>query len=86
MSALVTIYGRPGCHLCDEAAAVLAALRGDHGLDFTVEKVDISNDPALERDYQWAIPVIVCDGRELARAPIRRDRLADALRAALALH
>ncbi|MGD9934254.1 MAG: glutaredoxin family protein [Dehalococcoidia bacterium] len=86
MSAVVTLYGRADCHLCDEAAALLAALRKEHGFDFTVEKVDITADPALERDYQWAIPVITCEGRELARAPVRRDRLEDALRAALALH
>lgn len=86
MSAVVTLYGRADCHLCDEATAILGALRIERGFDFTVEKVDITTDPALERDYQWAIPVIVCEGRELARAPIRRDRLEDALRAALALH
>ena len=83
MTPVVTLYGRARCHLCDEAESILAALRGEHGFRFTIEKVDISTDRALTEQYDWAIPVITCNGRELARAPIRRDALEDALRAAL---
>ena len=76
MTTVVTLYGRADCHLCDEAAALLVAIRTEQRLDFTVEKVDITTDPALERDYRWAIPVVHCDGREIARAVVDQVRAA----------
>ena len=62
----VTVLGRPGCHLCEEAVAVLERLRGDPGLgDVVVEQVDIEADEALLRAYLERIPVIALDGVEL---------------------
>lgn len=78
MSPTVRLYGRAGCHLCDEAEALLARLAAETG--FALEKVDIEHDPALEYRYQWAIPVVELDGVELARAPLRADALEEALR------
>jgi glutaredoxin len=59
----VTLYGKPGCHLCDEARAVVAAVR--EGRSFDLEEVDVSLDPALHRDYGERIPVVAVDGEEL---------------------
>jgi glutaredoxin len=59
----VTLYGRDGCHLCDDARAVLLRLR-QHA-DFTLEEVDITTDDDLHRRYLERIPVIALDGREL---------------------
>jgi len=56
----VTLYGRPGCHLCEEARAAVAAARGRR--DFALEEVDISLDPRLERRYGERIPVVAIDG------------------------
>jgi glutaredoxin len=56
----VTLYGRPGCHLCDDALAVLGRLRADAG--FALRTVDIESDPALLRAYLERIPVIALDG------------------------
>jgi glutaredoxin len=58
--ALVTIYTRPGCHLCDEAKASIQA--SGCGEEFTLEEVNIDNDPALHEKYQYDIPVILIDG------------------------
>ena len=65
MSALptVTIYGRPGCHLCDDARAVLERLRAD--VPFELHAIDIETDDALLRAYLERIPVVALDGEEV---------------------
>ena len=61
--ARVTLYGKPGCHLCDEARAVVDAVRVER--PFELEEVDVSLDPALHREYGERIPVVAIDGEEL---------------------
>jgi glutaredoxin len=58
----VTLYGRPGCHLCDEARALLLEIRAHH--PFTLTEYDIESDDDLFRRYLERIPVIVVDGEE----------------------
>jgi glutaredoxin len=60
--ATVTLYGKPGCCLCDEARAELAQLRDRHG--FELEEVDVSLDPRLQREHGERIPVVAVDGLE----------------------
>jgi glutaredoxin len=60
--ALVTLYGKPGCCLCDEAREAIAAVRAERA--FELEEVDVSLDPKLYRDYGQRIPVIAIDGSE----------------------
>ena len=57
--ATVTLYGKPGCHLCEEARRALA------GLD--VREVDVSADPGLHARYGELIPVVEVDGEEVCR-------------------
>jgi glutaredoxin len=59
----VTLYGRPGCHLCDEARAALHELRSE--VAFALEERDIEADDGLLRRYLERIPVIALDGEEL---------------------
>jgi glutaredoxin len=59
----VTVYGRPGCHLCDDAVAVLERIRSD--APFDLRTVDIEGDDALLRAYLVRIPVVCLDGDEL---------------------
>ena len=61
--ATVTVHLRPGCHLCEEALAVLEGLRAQ--LAFTLQTVDIESDDDLHRRYLERIPVIALDGAEL---------------------
>ncbi|HXW57871.1 MAG TPA: glutaredoxin family protein [Solirubrobacteraceae bacterium] len=63
MSAVVTVYSRPGCHLCAEAMAALRELQGE--LRFELRERDIADDDALHRAYLERIPVIALDGEEL---------------------
>jgi glutaredoxin len=59
----VTLYSRPGCHLCDEARAALQRVRGT--APFALDEVDITADDALHARYLERIPVIALDGEEL---------------------
>ena len=55
----LVLYGRPGCHLCDDARAVLDRV----GHPF--EEVDIESDDALLARYLERIPVVALNGTEL---------------------
>jgi glutaredoxin len=61
--ARVTLYGKPGCHLCDDARAAVARVRAER--PFELEEVDVTLDPALHRRYGERIPVLELDGEPL---------------------
>ena len=58
----VTLYGKAGCHLCDEAREAVEAVRAERG--FQLEEVDVSLDPRLHARYGERIPVVAIDGRD----------------------
>ena len=71
----LTLYGKPGCHLCDEARTLVDAARERHAFDLTL--VDVSIDPVLHRRYGERIPVLEIDGEEafeLVVDPVELDR------------
>ena len=59
----VTLYTRPGCHLCDDARAALERVR--ERTPFGLVEIDIESDDALHRAYLERIPVVELDGHEL---------------------
>jgi glutaredoxin len=61
--AVLTLYGKPGCHLCEEARETVRAASA--GRDVELVEVDITLDPAMERDFRERIPVLTLDGEEL---------------------
>lgn len=63
--AQVTLYTRPGCHLCEEAKQAMRAARC--GTLYTLREVNIDLDPELKRRYGWDIPVVLIDGVETFR-------------------
>ena len=63
MSPAVTLYGRPGCHLCEEARHVLLRVRAE--APFELHEVDIERDDELFKRYLERIPVVCLDGEEL---------------------
>jgi glutaredoxin len=73
----VTLYGKPGCHLCVEAKQVVDAVRAER--PFELEEVDITRDPELEGRYRERIPVIAIDGDEVLELVIERSELEDRL-------
>ena len=64
----IVLYTRHGCHLCDDAAALLEPARAQHG--FTLETVDIDSDPELTVKYGECVPVVIVDGKERFRGRI----------------
>lgn len=60
--ARITLLTRVGCHLCDDARAVLARVAGELGAAWTEHDVDA--DPDLRARYGEWVPVILVDGRE----------------------
>jgi glutaredoxin len=73
----IDLYGRPGCHLCDDARAQLGALRAE--LAFELAEHDIEADDDLHRRYLERIPVVLLDGEHLfdffVDEAVLRDRL-----------
>jgi glutaredoxin len=76
--ARVELFTRLGCHLCEQAKAVLTELRAE--LPFSLLETDVDSNFALQQAYGLRVPVVVVDGRciselridEAARASLRR--------------
>ena len=62
MSARVTLVGKPDCHLCDEARAVVAAVCAETGEAYV--ELSILDDPELADQYWEQIPVTLVDGAQ----------------------
>ncbi len=61
--ALVRMYSRRTCGLCDEARETILAVRGRRSFEF--EEVFIDGDESLERNYGLRVPVVEVDGAEM---------------------
>lgn len=75
MSRKLTLYSRPGCHLCEDLEAELAEMLRGRGVDVPIEMVDISDDPGLERRFGIRIPVLADGDTELSEYPLDRVRI-----------
>ncbi len=79
----VTLYTRPGCHLCDEAKAVITPLLREFGA--TLREVNIDDDPALRERYTDDVPIIFLGARKVAKHRVDpaqfRRQLAEAAKA-----
>ena len=75
----VRLYSRPGCHLCDDARVVIAAVCAE--MEETFEEVSIDDDPALLERFGEEIPVTFVDGRQHDFWRVSADRLRAALAA-----
>ena len=61
----VTLYSRPGCHLCEEAKTAIAPLLREFGAILRV--VNIDEDPVLQDRYEWDVPVIFIGAHKAAK-------------------
>jgi glutaredoxin len=75
----LTLYSKPGCHLCEDLAQLLNDLQPEWG--FSVEEIDITRDAAIGARYRHDIPVLACEGEEIARGRVDARDLVDRLRA-----
>jgi len=58
----VTVYGKPGCHLCEDALEVVARVCAEVGTSYA--EVDITTDPDLQHRFGEQIPVTFVDGAQ----------------------
>ena len=58
----LTLYTRPGCHLCDEMKEIVLPVAVEYGC--AVDQVDISADAQLEAEFGQEIPVLLVNGRK----------------------
>ncbi len=73
----ITLIGRPGCHLCDDARVVVARVAADLGVG--VREVSIAGDAELTARYGEQIPVVLVDGEQHDYWRVDEQRLRDAL-------
>jgi glutaredoxin len=71
----LTLYSRPGCHLCDDMKAVGERVVPSIAESVTLAIVDISTDASLEAAYGLEIPVLMVNGKKAAKYRIGEDDL-----------
>jgi glutaredoxin len=74
----VVLLGKPGCHLCDDARAVVTSVL-DEFPDVTFDEKSILDDPELLDRYVEEIPVVLIDDRVHTIWRVDPDRLRKAL-------
>jgi glutaredoxin len=76
----VTLYTRPGCHLCEEAKAAIEPLLREFGAN--LREVNIDEDPVLKNRYGWDIPVIFLGAHKAAKHRVDVEQFRRQLREA----
>ena len=73
----LTIFSKPGCHLCDEMKSTVHRVLSTHsnGASIEVDEIDISNDAALLERYGLEIPVLLIDGKKAAKYRVSEKEL-----------
>jgi glutaredoxin len=69
----VTLYSRPGCHLCEAAKAAIEPLLSEFGA--TLHEISIEGDEVLTERYGWDIPVLFVGARKAAKHRINVKQL-----------
>jgi glutaredoxin len=72
---VLTLLSRPGCHLCDDMKAVVTCVARASPLEISLEEVDISTDPDLESQYGLEVPVLLVNGKKVAKYRLREEEL-----------
>ena len=75
---IVTVYTRPGCHLCDEAKAVIQA--SGCGDLFTLEEVNIDENSEIQERYRYDIPVVLINGTKAFKHKVNASEFRKKLR------
>jgi glutaredoxin len=71
---VITLYTRPGCHLCDEAREAILALREELP-PYELSEVNIEQDDGLLARYLERIPVVAVYGEVVSELELKLDRL-----------
>jgi len=73
MARTITLYTRPGCHLCEDTADLLERLAT--GMNLEIVEVNILDDANLYERYKHSIPVVAISSGPTLAAPIREEEL-----------
>ena len=76
----LTIYSRPGCHLCEDMKPLVAQVVDELRMPACMEEINIANDPELEARYGTEIPVLLVDGKKAAKYRVTKSELLRVLR------
>jgi hypothetical protein len=68
----VILYGRPECHLCDEAREAIIGLRAE-GPGFELREVNIEDDERLHTEYLERVPVVEVEGQIVSELALDVD-------------
>jgi thiol-disulfide isomerase/thioredoxin len=71
----LTIYTRPGCHLCQEMKVIVLRVVRDTDAQARIEEIDIAGDPDLEARYGVEIPVLLVNGKKAAKYRVTEEVL-----------
>jgi glutaredoxin len=74
----VTLIGKPGCHLCDDAKAIVDRVT-ENNPDVNVEERSLNDNPLWAELYGKLIPVIMVDGVEVAHWRVDENALGKAI-------
>jgi glutaredoxin len=77
MKRVVTLYTKPGCHLCEPVEAAIRRVAARREFEFVSRNIE--NDPADYEKYKHDIPVVTVDGIEVARHRMTAEQLENAL-------
>jgi hypothetical protein len=75
--ARITLIGKPGCHLCDDARVVVERVAADTGVGW--QELSILDDESLREQYAELIPVVLVDGEQHDFYRVDETRLRAAL-------
>ena len=78
---VLTLYSRAGCHLCEAMREAVDRVVRATATAVRIEEIDIAGDPALEARYGTEIPVLLVNGRKVAKYRVREAALRTMLRA-----
>ena len=73
----ITLIGKPGCHLCDDARVVVERVAADTGAGW--QELSILDDDGLCEQYAELIPVVLVDGEQHDFYRVDESRLRAAL-------
>jgi hypothetical protein len=76
-AARVTLIGKPGCHLCQDARAVVEQVCAEVGTGW--QEISILDDGQLAEEYGEQIPVVLVDGARHSYFRVEPEALRDAL-------
>jgi len=82
MKAEVILYGKPGCHLCEQMKAEIA--KADCEDRYELEEINIETDESLANRYRYDIPVLMINGNEAFRHRLTADLFRDYLKRTVA--